>query len=60
MTEEERVFHESILTTSDHVGKLFEINSQTHPQSHSKILNSKKLEIKEDVAMGEWRNSRIK
>ena len=41
MNEEERTFHESILNTSEHVGKLYEINSGNHFNS-MKYLNSPK------------------
>ena len=41
MNEEERIFHESILNTSEHVGKLYEINSGNHFNS-MKYLNSPK------------------
>ena len=60
LTEEEQVFHESILATSVHAEKLFEINRNQLPKSPSVAAHSKKLQIKEDVGQGEWRSSRIK
>ena len=59
MTEEERVYHESIVSTSDHAEKLFEINRNLLPKAPHRP-HSKTLTIKEDVGIGEWRSSRIK